>query len=87
MQSRATLFTQLTVRADLVHGRTEARQWTKDVGVDLTRVSLTGHRVGIREATKFSDTRVKSFHLISERNLKVSMAVTNARNRFNLTLL
>lgn len=54
---------KLTVSGDLVHSCTKAGKRAKDIGVDLSGVSLTGDGVGVREAEKLSHSLVKGLNL------------------------
>lgn len=46
-----------------MHSSTKAGKRTKDIGVDLSRVSLAGDGVGVREAEKLSHSLVKGLNL------------------------
>jgi len=54
---------RLTVGADLVHGRTEARERPKYISVDFSRVRLAGDGVCEWETTELGDALVKGLNL------------------------
>lgn len=65
MFAKSEHWQKLTVSGDLVHSRAKAGKRAKDIGVDLSRVSLTSDGIGVREAEKLSHSLVKGLNLAS----------------------